>query len=191
MNEVQVTITGNLTDDPKQHRFENGDMVVNFSVAHTVRRFNRDTQAYEDGDTSYYRVKAFRKLAENILASFRKGQRVIVLGTLAERKFTDSDGNARTIFEVTAQEVGASVLFRSTATAQAAQQPPLVGAAAAQSEQQVAVAPQQPQQYVQQQQPQQQYISQQLQQRQSGQYGSASHVSPMQAPLADPDAMEW
>jgi single-strand DNA-binding protein len=54
-----------------------------FRLASNQRHLDRTTGAWVDGHTNWYTIEAFRALATNALASLRKGDRVIVTGSLA------------------------------------------------------------------------------------------------------------
>ena len=58
MPDTHVTITGNLTDDPEVSFTPNGAAVCNFRVAVTARI--KDGDGWKDGDTSFYRITAWR-----------------------------------------------------------------------------------------------------------------------------------
>ena len=55
----QVTIVGNLTDDPELRYTPNGAAVVKFRVA-VNRRYKDESGQWKDGDTSYFSVSAWR-----------------------------------------------------------------------------------------------------------------------------------
>jgi single-strand DNA-binding protein len=107
MPDTHVTITGNLTDDPEVTFTPNGAAVCNFRLAVTARIKDGDT--WRDGDTSFYRITAWRGLAERIGDSLAKGHRVIVLGQLRARSWETPEGDKRTVVEVQAEEVGPSL----------------------------------------------------------------------------------
>ena len=71
----QITIVGNLTDDPELRYTPNGAAVVNFSVAVTPR-IRDEGGGWKDGDTSFFRVNAWRTLAENTAESLTRGARL-------------------------------------------------------------------------------------------------------------------
>jgi len=105
--DTHVTITGNLTADPELKFTANGAAVANFRVAVTSRV--REGDAWRDGDTSFYRITAWRDLATNVTDSLGKGDRVIVVGQLRMRSWETPEGDQRTVTEVTAEEVGPSL----------------------------------------------------------------------------------
>jgi len=107
MPDTHVTIVGNLTDDPEVSFTPNGAAVCNFRLAVTARIKDGDT--WRDGDTSFYRITAWRGLAEHIGDSLAKGHRVIVVGQLRARSWETPEGERRTVVEVEAEEVGPSL----------------------------------------------------------------------------------
>jgi single-strand DNA-binding protein len=107
MPDTHVTIVGNLTDDPEVSFTPNGAAVCNFRVAVTARI--KDGDRWRDGDTSFYRVTAWRQLAEHVGDSLAKGSRVVVVGRLQQRSWTAEDDSARSVVEVVAEELGPSL----------------------------------------------------------------------------------
>lgn len=109
--EINTTIVGNLPRDPEVAYTPSGAAVAKFSVGVTPRSFDKATNEWKDGETSWVRCVAWRKLAENIAASLHKGNRVIVTGRFAERKWKDKDDNDRSTWELTADAVGPELTF--------------------------------------------------------------------------------
>lgn len=122
-NETVITMVGNLTADPELRTTSNGGTVVNFTIASTVRVFNRNSQQWEDGDALFLRCSAwdsqYSRLASNIQASLAKGMRVIAQGSLVQRSYKDREGNNRTVVELKVSEIGPAL---SKATAQVAKE---------------------------------------------------------------------
>lgn len=105
----QITITeGTLVADPELRYGQSGTAMVNFRVASNSRRKNEQTGQWEDGDTTFLSVSAFRGLAENIASQFGKGDKVTVTGQLKQREY-EKDGQKRTVYEVNAQSVSKPV----------------------------------------------------------------------------------
>ena len=104
----QVTIVGNLTDDPELRYTPNGAAVAKFRVA-VNRRYKDQSGEWKDGDTSYFTVNAWRSLAENVAESLTRGANVIVVGRLQQRSWETQDGEKRTVIEIEADEVGPSL----------------------------------------------------------------------------------
>lgn len=100
----QVTLVGNLGRDPEMRYTPSGVAVVNFSLA-TSKRWQSPDGEWQD-KTLWFRVAAWRKLAETVSEYLHKGSRVLVIGEMEEaRPWTDKDGNTQASLEVTAQVV--------------------------------------------------------------------------------------
>lgn len=80
MQDTHTTVVGNLAADPVTREFDDGRSVTNFRVGATPRRYDRRTERWADGPTSWWEVATFGVLAENVAASLRKGDRVVVSG---------------------------------------------------------------------------------------------------------------
>lgn len=61
MNDVQMTIAGNVVDTPKLRRTKGGHYVASFRVASTPRRFDRETNAWVDGATLFVTVTCWHE----------------------------------------------------------------------------------------------------------------------------------
>jgi single-strand DNA-binding protein len=107
-NENQVVIVGNLTDDPELRYTPNGAAVANFRVA-VNRRYKDPDGQWKDGETSFFRVNAWRTLAENVAESLTRGSRVVVVGRLRARSWETQDGQTRSTVEIEADELGPSL----------------------------------------------------------------------------------
>jgi single-strand DNA-binding protein len=107
MNETPITITGNLVDQPDLRFTPNGTAVARFRIASTPRYQDQAGQ-WKDGDTLFLTCTAWRQLAQNAAESLDKGTRVIVTGRLTQRSYDTEDGK-RTVYEVQADDVGASL----------------------------------------------------------------------------------
>ncbi len=112
----QITIVGNITDDPELRYTANGAAVANFTVAHSTRI--RDAAGnWTDGDTSFFRVNVWRSLAENAAESLTRGTRVVVTGRLRQRSWENQEGEKRSAIEIEADDVGPSLKW-ATASVQ-------------------------------------------------------------------------
>ena len=110
-NETPVTVIGNLTADPELRFTQSGVAVASFTIASTPRKFNRQTNEWEDEEAMFLRCSIWRDAAENVSESLEKGSRVIAQGNLRQRSFTDREGNQRTSIELDVQEVGPSTKY--------------------------------------------------------------------------------
>jgi single-strand DNA-binding protein len=113
MPETFVSLVGNLTDDPEVRFTPQGTAVASFRLAVTPRV--NDGGTWKDGETSFFRVNAWRDLAEHVTDSLSKGDRAMVLGRLKTRSWETPEGERRSVVEVEAEEVGPSLKW---ATAQ-------------------------------------------------------------------------
>jgi single-strand DNA-binding protein len=102
-----TTIIGNLVDDPELRFTSSGIAVANLRVAVT-QRIQQDGE-WRDGDTSFLRVNAWRGQAEHLADSLAKGDRVMVTGRLRQRSWETPEGDKRSVTEIEADEVGASL----------------------------------------------------------------------------------
>ncbi|MBA3489417.1 MAG: single-stranded DNA-binding protein [Longispora sp.] len=114
--QTQVTVVGNLTDEPELRSTPSGVAVAKFTVAVNPRIFDKTSGEWKDGEASFHRCTAWRQLAENIAGSLAKGTRVIVTGTLSERRW-EKDGEKRSGWEITADSCGPDLTY-ATATVQ-------------------------------------------------------------------------
>ncbi len=107
INGTQITIVGNVGEDPELRFTPSGAAVATFSVAVTPRRFDRNTNEWKDGDATWYRVNVWRHLAENVAETLAKGMRVIVVGNLAARPWENKEkGTSGVSWEITADAIG-------------------------------------------------------------------------------------
>ncbi|CAL9485859.1 Single-stranded DNA-binding protein [Nocardiopsis dassonvillei] len=104
--ETQITLVGNLVDDPEMRFTASGAAVANFRVASTPRTFDRASGEWKDGESMFLTCTVWRQYAENVAESLQRGMRVIVQGRLKQRSFDTQQGEKRTVFEVDVDEVG-------------------------------------------------------------------------------------
>ncbi|MCL1801349.1 MAG: single-stranded DNA-binding protein [Promicromonosporaceae bacterium] len=115
-----ITIVGNLAADPELRYGASGKANCRFRVIATRRRLNRDTQQWEDAGTLAPNCVAFEDLAEHIAETLTKGMRVIVQGTIEERRWEDKQGQQRTSLELTVDDVGPSLRYATAKVTKAA-----------------------------------------------------------------------
>jgi len=106
-NDNHTSIVGNLVDDPELRFTGNGIAVANLRVAVT-QRIQQDGE-WRDGETSFFRVNVWRGQAEHLADSLAKGDRVMVTGRLRQRTWETPEGEKRSVTEIEADEVGASL----------------------------------------------------------------------------------
>lgn len=77
-----ISILGRLTNDVKHGVSQSGMAYCSFTIAHNKKMGNTDR-------TLFIMCKAFGKLADLINTSFRKGDRILISGELAQEDYTD------------------------------------------------------------------------------------------------------
>jgi single-strand DNA-binding protein len=110
--ENTITLRGFVTAEPK---FWQGTPtqtpVAEIRLGSTPRRLNRTTGEWEDGDTSYYTVKCWRRLAVNVKGSLRKGDMILVRGKVVMRTWVDDQQRTRVQMQVEADAVGHDLAY--------------------------------------------------------------------------------
>jgi single-strand DNA-binding protein len=97
----KIIIVGNLGRDPEVRTFPSGDRVANVTIA-TTDKWKDKTSGEMKEHTEWHRVVFNGRLAEIAGEYLRKGSQAYVEGSLRTRKYTDKDGNERSITEVRA-----------------------------------------------------------------------------------------
>lgn len=100
----QITLIGNLGRDPEMRYTPGGVPVTNFSIATSQSWTGQDGERQER--TIWFRVSAWRRMAETCNQYLTKGQRVLVVGDMEEPNiWTDREGNTRADLQVRARNV--------------------------------------------------------------------------------------
>jgi single-strand DNA-binding protein len=109
-----VTIIGSATRDPELKYTPSGQAVAQFGVAVNRRWQNKTTQEWEE-QVSFFDVKCWAQMAENVCSTIAKGTRVVVVGRLEQRSWETDQGEKRSKVEIVADDVAPSLRW---ATAQ-------------------------------------------------------------------------
>lgn len=104
-NDTMVTIQGWIGSAPALREVA-GTPVLNFRVGATPRHLNRSTGEWVDGQTQWYAVSAWRRLAVHGERSLRQGDAVIVHGRLQHRTYINKAGVEAVAIEIEAITVG-------------------------------------------------------------------------------------
>ncbi|MGI5468817.1 single-stranded DNA-binding protein [Streptomyces sp. CA-132043] len=86
MTDTMVTLTGNAATAVEHRYTKDGAAAARFRMACTPRRFDREQGRWTDGPTSFYTVRAWRTLADNLAASVAVGEPLLVRGRLTMRE---------------------------------------------------------------------------------------------------------
>lgn len=100
-----ITLTGVVGSDPRHHVTNQGLAITSFRFASRHRYFDRAKGAWEDGETNWYTVSAFRQLAVNTSLSVRKGERLVVRGRLRQREWNNGTKSGTSV-EIEADSIG-------------------------------------------------------------------------------------
>ena len=94
MPDNSVTLVGNVTRDPELRFTPSGQAVATFGLAVNRRWQNRQNNEWEE-QTSFFDVKCWAQMAENVSESVQKGTRVVVTGRLEQRSWETDSGDKR------------------------------------------------------------------------------------------------
>lgn len=106
MLEPVITAVGNVGAPPRTRVVAGGSVVTDFRIAATPRKVDKSTGAWADGETIWFGVSCWRLLAENVAASVKTGDRVVVTGKLLARSWKTEQGEERSGLEIDAQSIG-------------------------------------------------------------------------------------
>jgi single-strand DNA-binding protein len=99
-----TVVVGHLGRDPEMRYTPDGTPVTSFSVATTRRWSNREGEPQEK--TTWFRVTAWRRLAETCNQYLSKGRLVLVEGDIDVSAWSDkTSGEARATLELRARNV--------------------------------------------------------------------------------------
>lgn len=109
----RITIDGRLAADPELRFGQSGTPICRMRVVASDRRLNQQTKEWEDGDTLWIDVTAFKQLAENVVESVQKGDLVVITGKIKTEEWEDREsGQKRSKIAMIADSVAASLAFR-------------------------------------------------------------------------------
>jgi single-strand DNA-binding protein len=114
MPDNSITLVGNVTREPELRYTASGQAMAKFGLAVNRRWQNRQTQEWEE-QVSFFDIKSWAGLAENVAESIQRGTRVIVTGRLEQRSWETDNNEKRSKVEVVADEIAPSLRW---ATAQ-------------------------------------------------------------------------
>lgn len=117
----KISISGNLTADPQLRFTPSGDAVVNFSIGHNERKFDKSTNQWVNGEPLFVKVEAWRQIAEGAAEKLHQGDAVLIVGSLRPDNWV-KDGQERKGVKLVAEEISQSVRAKKTES-QAVQEP--------------------------------------------------------------------
>lgn len=105
---IQVTAEGRLTAQPEVRFSQAGKPWATGTIVSNERRQNKQTQEWEDANTTFLRFKMFGAQSE-ALANLSKGELVVASGKLVQNDWEDKDGNKRQSVEMIVSTIGTVV----------------------------------------------------------------------------------
>ncbi len=94
----RVILIGHVGQDPETRYLPSGAAVCNFSIA-TTESWN-DQDGNQQSHTEWHRCDTFGKSAEIIAQWVKKGQLLMVEGSIRSREYTDKEGVKRKAFSI-------------------------------------------------------------------------------------------
>ena len=101
-----VTLVGYVAQEPNIRTTKTGKTVTDLRVGITPRYRDQATGEWRDGQSSYFTVSCWDRLANHVRASMHKGEPVLVRGKFKTSTYEDKDGRPRTETRITADTVG-------------------------------------------------------------------------------------
>lgn len=101
----QISVVGTIATEPRIISTSNGASLCVFRVASGDRRYDRAQEKWVDLEPNWFGVLAFRSLADHAIKSFRKGERVVIMGRLRIRQW-EKDGKSGTSVDIEADALG-------------------------------------------------------------------------------------
>ena len=98
------TVVGRLGTDPERI----GSTGARFRLSSSDRVRNENGE-WQDQNQTWTTVKVWGKNADYVISTLKKGQEVIVVGTMFEENWTDKEGNKRSSYEFKAEHLGPTV----------------------------------------------------------------------------------
>ena len=115
----QMKVSGTLVDDPQRITTGAGQDLVVMKVAENKRVFDRQANEWTDGEPNFYEVavdaqaRRLGNLADNVVSSLHKGDRVSVEGAYTATPYQAKDGSLGVNHRIWADEVAPSLRFAS------------------------------------------------------------------------------
>jgi single-strand DNA-binding protein len=105
-NEANVSLIGFVATQPKKIPSKTGTPTVSMRVGWTPRTMNKSTGEWSDLPSSFATVWCYRKVAEHASVCIRRGEPIVLRGTLRVREYTDQNGQRRSSVDITADSIG-------------------------------------------------------------------------------------
>jgi single-strand DNA-binding protein len=105
-NEAYFSVSGFVATQPRDGRMPDGTQTLSFRVGWTPRGLNRSTGEWADLPSSFASVTCYRKMAEHARQCLRRGDAIVLKGTLRVREYADQAGVRRNAVDINADFLG-------------------------------------------------------------------------------------
>lgn len=99
----EIKLIGNLGGNPEVFALNAGGFGMRFSIA--VSHWYKMANGEEKESTSWFTVCCFGKIVERLKTELVKGSRIIVIGEMIQREYTDKEGKLQRAYEVSASRI--------------------------------------------------------------------------------------
>ncbi len=99
-----TVIVGNVGREPEMRYLQSGTPVCSFSVAVSEKWTDKQTNERKE-KTQWFRVTAWRGLAETCNTYVKKGMQILVTGTVSASAYLDQSGQPAATLELTARDI--------------------------------------------------------------------------------------
>ena len=107
----KVTLVGNIGNDPEVKTFQNGNKVVNLSLA-TSERWKDKESGEMKTNTEWHKVVIYNPVLADIAEKYvKKGSKIYLEGQLQTRKWQDSSGADKYTTEIVLQNFRGELLL--------------------------------------------------------------------------------
>ena len=107
----KVTLVGNIGNEPEVKTFQNGNKVVNLSIA-TSERWKDKESGEMKTNTEWHRVVIFNPVLADLAEKYvKKGSKIYLEGQLQTRKWQDSSGADKYTTEIVLQNFRGELLL--------------------------------------------------------------------------------
>jgi single-strand DNA-binding protein len=96
----KVELSGFVGINPEVRTMPNGNKILRFSLA--TNHSYKDREGKWVSDTTWHNIVMWNKMAETACPEVKKGARISIIGRLANRSYTDKEGNKKYSTEIIA-----------------------------------------------------------------------------------------
>jgi single-strand DNA-binding protein len=105
-NEAYFSVSGFVATQPRDGQMPDGTPTLSFRVGWTPRGVSRSTGEWADLPSSFASVTCYRKMAEHASLCLRRGDAIVLKGTLRVREYADQAGVRRNSVDINADFLG-------------------------------------------------------------------------------------